>query len=570
VHSPGVHLLFGTDARDDTLSAVDEFRIGAHGELARLRIDSDVAVAFDGILLEQTSQGADIDAVIEAFRCGGPDAVAALDGFFRAIVIDRKARRAHLVTDPLATRPVFVYRRGRTVALAPSPTYFAERGLPCFMDRLGLYQMFRVCHPIGDHSLLREVHRARSRCRYTIDADGSVAHTTPPVVLQESDPHIDLDAAADLIYENQRAITRAVAEHPGLRDRAVSLPLTSGMDSRHLLGVLLELDRTPARLRHVRVCDAEYRPVAQIAESLATPLEAPRVAELPLAELTGHWLESTGGLVHFHQLYLLGAAPTSGPRVLSFDGYLADFFFSGFILPQPLRTRKYSAAALRLLFPDHADLESECQEVIAAESSRWQGSEDFIARGIDCMNRGPSYTGALFPVFGNCDSFAPAAHPSALDLFRRIPEAVAAGKRARVNLFRRHYPDLARFSDQFGADLLQRDTLVTPRARLAVEAWQFALGMIPGLGRDPAPETPHEWLRTIPFYRSLFDRLATDSALARDNHLSPQRLRALWAYEKRGGFVGWMLMGVLSAEVAYRLFVDRQSLAEIRSFLGAV
>lgn len=569
MRSPGIYLLLGSDARDDELSAVEGFRIGAHGELAALRIEDDFAVAFDGILLSRTRHPTDTDAVLEAFRRGGPSAVAELDGFFRVVIVERASRRAHLITDRLATRPVFVYRRGTMVALAPTPTYFAERGLPCFIDRLGLYQMCRVCHPIGEHSLLREVHRARPRCRYTIESDGTVTRTTPPTVHQDPDPAIDLDGASDLIYENQRAVMRGILEHPLLAERELSLPLTSGMDSRHILGMLLEANARPARVRHVRVYESEYRPVAQIASALGMSLEAPRVAELPLADLTRRWLLETGGLVHFHQLYLLGAAPASGPRALSLDGYLADFFFSGFILPQSLRTRKYSATALRLLFSDHADLEAECLDVVGVESSRWQGSDDFVARGIDCMNRGPSYTGALFPVFANCDSFAPAAHPSALELFRRIPEAVAAGKRARVNLFRRHYAELARFSDQYGSDLMRRDTLVAPRAQLASEALHFALGMIPGLGRDPAPETPHEWLRTIPFYRSLFERLATESALARDNHFSPHRLRALWAYEKRGGFVGWMLMGILSAEVAYRLFVDGQSIDEVREFLGA-
>ncbi len=565
--SHGVYLLTGPD-RSRALTDVDGFFIAAHGPLAEIEVCGDLAIAFDGIL---TSGGDDdLQKVAAAFREGGIESVRVLEGFYRAIIVDRRgdAPIAYLATDAFATRPAFVYQRGNQAAIAPTPQWFAEQDLPCFLDRQGLYQICRVFHPIGARSLIREVHKARPMRYYRIDLQGRVEPSPPPRISAIPDPTIDHAAAADLMHEAMGKTVMGIARHPKLAGHTVSLPLTSGMDSRHILACLLENGIRPAELSHVRIQDKEYQPVAEMAAALELPLRASALAELPLAEMATAWMRETAGLAHLHQLYLLGVGHRgASERMLSFDGYLAGFFFGFYLLPKPLGQRIFSPRPMELLFPDHQELEAECQDQIGEEAECWQGSENFVRRGLDIFNRGPGYTSAMFPILAGMDSFGPSAHPSALNVYRQIPEHIGEGKRARLELFRRHYPKLGRFPSEYGDSYNEASRVGPGRGQMARDALEFALGMIPGLGRDPAPGTANQWLRTIDFYRRAMERFIRDSALARDNHLSARWLRALWTYEKRGGFAGWMLMGLLSAEVSYRLLVERQPVDDVSSWL---
>lgn len=567
----GIHLWAGAADPPAELRRVDAFAAAAVGELASSLVDDDVAVFFEGVLLGAAAED-EPAAVAAAYREGGAGAVADLDGFFRAAVIDRRARRAHLVHDLFATRPTFLYQRAGVAVAAPSPEQFAAHGLRCQLDRQGLYQMCRLCHPVAARSLVREIHRCRPLARYSVSERGDVERVEAGPVLKTPDASLDLVGAANAMHAITRDIVGALLDHPRLRARRLVLPITGGMDSRHLLGAILESGRLPESLVHVHVSDRERDPAAELASLCGIPLDARRVEDLPLPELADHWLEHSAGLAHLHQLYLLGAgtsAPEGGAAALSLDGYLAGFLFGFYLLPADLSQRVYSPVALRLCFHDHRELAAEFSEIAEAELARWQGPATFAARGSYAINRGPGYTGAIFPILPGTQAFAPSAHRRALELYCRIPEEIGAGKRARIEMFRRHYPQLARVASEYGPSYADTERMVKPLSHSAREAVEFVVGLVPGIGRDPAPGTAHQWLRTIPFYRRLGERLVSDSALVRDGHLPSLALRSLWAYERGGGFVGWMLMSLMSAEVAYRRLVLGEGLEDVRGWLGA-
>ena len=76
---------------------------------------------------------------------------------------------------------------------------------------------------------------------------------------------------------------------------------------------------------------------------------------------------------------------------------------------------------------------------------------------------------------------------------------------------------------------------------------------------DPAPETEHSWFRRIPVLRALAELLVTHSRLARDGHIRAAGLERCWRLHRLGGYEGWTLFSLLSAEAAYRCLIRRES-----------
>ncbi|MCH9685557.1 MAG: hypothetical protein K0V04_29270 [Deltaproteobacteria bacterium] len=564
--APGVYLRTGSPRPGLPLRACGGFWIHAAGALASESTHPAVTVVFEGVLLGDRQPGRDdAEVAAERFARDGARGLSDLDGFFRAIAVEPGAGRAWVVSDPLATRPLYLYRGEAGAAVAPSPAFFAAQALPMHLDRQALYEVFRLCHPVGARSLLRPVERTRPRTQYRIDEDGTVHTIASGPVQHHQDPAIDLDEAATRINRTQARIVDAVLEHPRLRGRAVHLPLTSGMDSRHLLGVLLARGTPPARLCHVHIDPREHAVVRTLARDLGLPLVDPTVGQLHLTQLLRQWIERCAGLVHIHQLYLTGVGQDIEPAgAVGFDGYLADLFLGFHRLPLSLARRRYVRWPMPLLFPDHAAREAQCLGAIEAEAAQWAGSDDFKASGSDAFNRGPWYTGGAFPLVDpRADYFAPAAHRDALEVFATVPAALLRHKRARLHMFRRDFPRLARAPTQNGVPLSQRSTLPDRKTTSRLDAlWTE-------LRRPHAVSGPQQWLRRVDVLRRAMARVVADGHLVREGVVPRQVVAALWRAHLRGAPVAFALMTLLSAEIAHRVCVAQQDPAEVTAWLLA-
>ncbi len=566
VREPGVYLLTGETTPRLGLRPCGAFLVGGAGPFFSEASDPVATVLFEGILLGDRHPGlTDAEVALQRVRTQGPDALEQLDGFYRAVLVEPGEGRARLVGDPMATRPQYVYRGSTRAAVAPGPAFMARAGLPMQLDRAALYQLFRLCHPVGPGSLISPVERSRPRTTYRIFADGRVDARRPPPLRKHEDRAIDLERAATLIHDTHARIVSSVLEHPRLRGRAVHLPLTAGMDSRHLLGALLEAGAPPQLLCHVRLDPEEHAVVQTLARTQDLPLWAPAVEHLDLRGLLRTWARRCAGMVHVHQLYLMGVAQQRPPEgMVGFDGYLADLFLGQHRLPVPLEQRYYVDAPLRWLFPDHRELEASCRRAIERERAGFVGSADFVASACDAFNRGPWYTGGAFGLVDpDAAIFAPGAHGDALELFRTIPESVGRYKRARLRMFHRDFPSLARVPAQNGVPLCAVSTLPDHKASsLGRRLWSR-------LRASPQTVGPHRWLRRVDVLRQIHARVVHEGWLLRDGILPRAVVRALWHAHQQGARTGFAIMSLLSAEVGYRVCVLGQDPDAVTDWLLA-
>jgi hypothetical protein len=313
---------------------VPGFRACACGALADHAENDAWLLLMEGVLVPLVDDGrSDAAAALAAFTARGVEGLHEIEGFFNILLLRKDGSELHFLGDVMATRPWYSYRDGPTLALAPTPLFFAELGLGMSPDRQGIFELLTFHHPMGARSLVREVQRIRPLHSYHRSEEGELA-TRPTFALRKTQRMNDAREAAARFRSDISAILGDLLRHPRLGDRAIHLPLTGGMDSRHILGELLDQGRPPELIRHVRWVESEFRPVERIAEKLGLPLEAPRIPELDLAFLSDLWMRRSAGLLHFHQVYLLFISSKLPPAgVLGFDGYLMDRFY-GLVLPR--------------------------------------------------------------------------------------------------------------------------------------------------------------------------------------------------------------------------------------------
>ncbi len=575
LNAPGVYLLGGADVSPSAhqgLRAEGPFLVGASGRLASEARAGGWLVVMEGLLTSpQDTEKTDAENLLAAFRENGPACGAYLDGFFTALVLNPERDVACLIYDVLSARPSFLYRRGRAVAVAPTPLFFRENGLPMEIDRRGLYETIRLGHSCSDRTLIAEVTRATPASSAEIRADGGVAVRRSHTFAHREDSSVDLRRAAEMVSEVTSHTMDAVLGDPRLRDLPIEMQLTAGLDSRHILGELLQRDRPPQRFRHINIVQAELDVVRVIGERYSIPVDDPGLADLDFRSLTSRWLQRSGGLTNFHEFYQLHVCeglPDSD--ILAFHGYLMDWFL-GIYAKRPVprsgdplariwnRTYK-SRGFLPVLFRDSGELAAAAHSDLRHQAERIDGPAWFKMIVLDMHHRGVKYTGAAFPMMADeVQCFAPGAHRRSLAFIETVPCSVGGEKRARLEAFRMFFPELARIPNAKGHSYTGMTTLRKSPAPVMKTVRNAVRGFASFGKVDVDPESEHCWLRRVPPLVDAHRRLAKSCLLARDGHIRELPVRAMWEMNWRGGPFGWVLMTLMTAEVAYRTLVLGQS-----------
>lgn len=536
---------------------------------------------FDGLLTEEhADRPSDAHIALEAYRARGIEGLTALEGFYNLCLVDEEDEAAYLLSDPLCSRPLYMYRTDEAVAAAPTPLAFAEWDLPMHLSRTGLYGIFRFLHSSGRQTLVDEVERVQPGLLYRFDADSSV--TTERVHSLDYDvaPDMTLNEATEWLKSSFGSVIRGILDHPRLDDRPIHLPLTAGLDSRHILGELLDQGHPPDRIRHVYIREDEYAPVRQIAEGFDLPLYCVPIDELDVPTLTRRWMERSGGLVNVHQSYLLHLAQhDESTATLGFNGYLMDWFLG--IAPRdhpapdnavgPLWNRTYTRPnMLRALFSDEKDLQPPVRARLESIVESVDGPAWYRMMMGDFHQRGLHYTGVIDPMLADDAMYvSPGAHPWSLEFVKTAPKDVAGERRARLEAMRRYFPALAAYPGPNGVPYADRRLLEKVKSSKFEKVLPIVKAAATGFRSDPAPESEHEWLRRIDPFHVMHRRAAFDSALVRDGHLRGWAVTGAWYLLRAGSFQAWTLMSHLTAETAYRLLVKQQSLDEVTEWLWA-
>ena len=584
LNAPGLYFLSDPpESASATLEEIGPFHAKATSHLASHARRDGWHLYFDGVLTSGRSSGqSDAETALQRFLEGDRsfDVLHALEGFYNVLLLHPARPEAYLFSDPLCTRPWYVYRRGATVAAAPTPLAFADWGLPMSLSRDGLYDTFHALHTANGRTLVNEVQRVQPGQFYRAEGNGAFEARAYRSFSYRPDDTVGVEEAADQIKGVLQSAVGGVLRHPRLRSKPVHLPLTGGMDSRQLLGELLAQERPPAALRHVRFREKDYRPAERIAQGLDLPMRAVPVSALDGPRLVERWARRSGGLVNVHQFYLLHLMTETPPGgAVGFTGYLMDLLLSlssqRFIvsMTDPARAvweRRYTGPAMmRLLLPDARRLAARSLQRLRRGAAAFDGPPWFRLILLDLHRRGLHYTGILDPMLADeAFYFAPGAHAQALRFLETTPFEVGGDRRARLRAMQKYYPDVAAFPDSYGQSYLGRRVFRKPPGD---GPWDDAKDMLravaTGFRHDPAPETEHAWLRRIPYLHHMHRTAAHDSALVHDGHVRGLGAQASWGLLRAGGYQAWTLMSLLTAEVAYRLLVRQEPLSGVLGWL---
>ncbi|WP_437484544.1 hypothetical protein WME75_45085 [Sorangium sp. So ce1014] len=200
--------------------------------------------------LQGESRASPASAVLRAWMSGGGAAVAALDGNFSAIVVDRAERTVAVISDLLGRRALRTLHAGGVLHVSPHDVALAATGAcPVEIDHASACSILAADWSIGGRPLLAGVEPC-DPARWLRFRGGRLERLAAPLGLFER--RIDArDAAAirertDQIVDNMRENARFAAASCD----TVQADLTAGIDSRAafaLLASVVPAERIVAR-----------------------------------------------------------------------------------------------------------------------------------------------------------------------------------------------------------------------------------------------------------------------------------------------------------------------------------
>lgn len=509
--------------------------------------------------------------------------VALSNGSFNAIIIKNDGSDGYFVNDVLCSRPSYFYYSATEIGSAPAPDFFRKLGLEMNFNRIALYESVRLLHTGFDRTFAKEVSRFTHGNIIYFNSVGSVKSIPTVKFEQNVDHKLTLEECAKWIDTFSTEAVKSAVTHPKLRDKPVELPLTAGFDSRQLLGILQKIGKPPGKLRHIRISEDDFKPVQAVSDGLVIPLQWENLDQLNTRDLLIRWAERSSGCINVHQYYLLQLKNHgSSQGCISFNGYLMDLLLGIAVRGKHISdkqvfenvwNRRYTGnLILKLLFRDEKRLKYETQQLFEAEFSRYVGDPRFRNIMMDLHHRSMHYIGVTDPMVSDeTFMFSPGAHGDALEFVKKASHAIAGDKKAKLYILKHWYSDVAAFPFSGGLDI--HKTAVSPKVvdgpvKKAFKLWLKYIRS--GFKSNPAKEGEHAWLRNNKDLRHIHKRFVETSALVRDRHISGFALRFSWKLHQSGGYQGWTLMSLLSAEVAYRNLILGESPEQIvdRLFKG--
>ncbi len=557
------------------------YNIHIEGRLSSYASKNGWTLFFDGIYLDSFDHKlSDAERALDLFLDKGIKALQNKNGFFNVLLINENGTTIHFLSDLLCSRPWYLYQQNNTISVAPTPTYFTELDLEMSLNAQALYEQIRLLHTGYDRTLIEQIQRVLPGFSYTIKMDQPLKKERIFSFDQQVDSSLTLDKCSEYIKDLNAEVIKGVLNHPLLKDFKVQLPLTGGLDSRHLLAELLEQEAEIDQLQHILIQKKDFDPVTKIAESLDLPLNFKSLNQLDTKNLLSRWTSRTGGLSNIHQYYLLNLKNTNSDESrISFNGYLMDLLMGMSVKTDKLKSdnpykavwnRTYSSPTIRkLLIPDSKKHEIATEALIKEQVSAFNGEGWFKMLMLDIHNRGLHYTGNIDAMLEDeVYSFSPAASLSVYQYAAKAPHSVAGDKKARLHSLQKYFPEIASFPGVEGIPFsemkIRAEIIESPILKNLKSLFK---SLKSGFKKDHAPESEHSWIRKNEDLNTIHHNAILNSELVNDGHINSMGLKLSWHLNEMGGYQGWTLMSFLSAEVAYRLLVKKQSQTEVLNLL---
>lgn len=189
-----------------------------------------------------TAQSAAI-CVHDAFIKGGLRAVASLGGVFSVIVVERLQRRLHVVTSVPGCRSLRCRQAEGALVLAPTDlAVVALSRCDVQMDVGALATLVATGWPLGGGSAVKQIAECQPHETWTWTAGQVTVNASNPLDrgarLHPRDEKRIGEKVDEVIEELRSGVRHHLAYHG---DESVTVPLTAGMDSRAVLGLILSV-----------------------------------------------------------------------------------------------------------------------------------------------------------------------------------------------------------------------------------------------------------------------------------------------------------------------------------------
>ncbi len=233
---PFTFLTSAEDGWDDEPTAcADGLRLVFHGFIARDQLAEEGRP-------EPTTDAETAAALLRRYRDRGADSLAGLNGRYVICVWNAGARSIELMDDVLGLKPVFLWQDGDSFAFSSHvwpivcPPRFRRD-----VDRIGVADLLLVSHQQEERTLFEHV-SVLPAGTVTTFRDGRIeSRCVAPLEFSQERWDWSIEATAERMHELlARSVDRRLPG--GVR---VRLPLSGGLDSRALLGMLADR-RTPA------------------------------------------------------------------------------------------------------------------------------------------------------------------------------------------------------------------------------------------------------------------------------------------------------------------------------------
>ncbi|MEX1081163.1 MAG: hypothetical protein WEC99_04005 [Halofilum sp. (in: g-proteobacteria)] len=206
------------------------------GHRAKIHVDrsQDRALAFRGYVVDPPLHQFSVpDELWRYWGSGGGDRP---NGVFAMALVEGSANRLTLKTDAFGFSPLYYRITGDFVLFGTKPDFLVTDRAE--LDPLGAATLMANNHPLGDRTLLRDIYRCPFGTALRFEGSVEAHHERWFTADDLPDPDQPLDDTRT--SQAERAFNEAVRRVTALDYGPTNLPLTSGYDSRRILGALLD------------------------------------------------------------------------------------------------------------------------------------------------------------------------------------------------------------------------------------------------------------------------------------------------------------------------------------------
>lgn len=453
-------LLFVTSDEPGTTGAPvasgdDGLTVGFCGFIAHDQLE-----AADGSALTTDAEVA--EALLARYRAEGGEALAALNGRYLAWAWRADSGRLELMNDALGFKPVFLWRKNAAVVFASNVWAIVRH--PRFdgvVDARGLVDTLLLSHQQGGRTLFEDVSLLPPGSVTCIQDGKAVSRVVRNLRFTEERWAWSVERIADAMHGVlSQSIRRRVPEH-----LEVLLPLSGGLDSRVLLGLLAarsaEIDAVSQYQHGLYGIDA--RCARQLARAAAVKHRIVPLRDDFLARYRRKCVAINSGMYDIHTGRFLSLLDLAGagdvPTVSGFFGGEITGRFqisdAAFCTPEEQFELGWREINMYRFQPDRlrgmlaSGVSADAADDAVAESKRFLLSHDghYFHRHYNWdilmyRRRYISYQLLYYEQFQRV--IAPFCDRDVVDFFCSLPFAALEAQRAYCQMQVRHFPKLSR------------------------------------------------------------------------------------------------------------------------------